>query len=169
MANFCSGVKVRLFGGAAGSMSSSVTSSFWARSIKGVELVKVMVSVLPVSPWREERLRQVSHVSLTDRAQGVASALPLNLRSPRRAHRGLYGAELDLVVRRPAFLGPNKPRVSWMLRNLGNWGMAAEDGPWLVARSTCRCSSRVTICTMNGTWATSESSSPTITDWSPTS
>src|SRR5664280_1517203 len=67
MANFCSGVKVRLFGGAAGSMSSSVTSSFWARSIKGVELVKVMVSVLPVSPWREERLRQVSHVSLTDR------------------------------------------------------------------------------------------------------
>jgi hypothetical protein len=32
-----------------------------------VELVKVMVSVLPVSPWREERLRQVSHVSLTDR------------------------------------------------------------------------------------------------------
>jgi hypothetical protein len=26
-----------------------------------------MVSVLPVSPWREERLRQVSHVSLTDR------------------------------------------------------------------------------------------------------
>src|SRR5664280_1056240 len=70
MANFCSGVKVRLFGGAAGSMSSSVTSSFWARSIKGVELVKVMVSVLPVSPWREERLRQVSHVSLTDR--GIA-------------------------------------------------------------------------------------------------
>src|SRR5664279_4265689 len=68
MANFCSGVKVRLFGGAAGSMSSSVTFSFWARSIKGVELVKVMVSVLPVSPWREERLRQVSHVSLTDRA-----------------------------------------------------------------------------------------------------
>lgn len=50
-------------------MSSSVTSSFWARSIKGVELVKVMVSVLPVSPWREERLRQVSHVSLTDRGQ----------------------------------------------------------------------------------------------------
>src|ERR1035437_3907261 len=34
--------------------------------------------------------------------------------------------------------------------NLGNWGMAAEDGPWLVARSTCQCSSRVTICTMNG-------------------
>jgi len=32
-----------------------------------VELVKVMASVLPVSPWREERLRQVSHVSLTDR------------------------------------------------------------------------------------------------------
>src|ERR1035437_307930 len=29
-----------------------------------------------------------------------------------------------------------------MLRNLGNWGMAAEDGPWLVARSTCQCSSR---------------------------
>src|SRR5664279_852771 len=28
-----------------------------------------------------------------------------------------------------------------MLRNLGNWGMAAEDGPWLVARSTCQCSS----------------------------
>src|ERR1035441_8475476 len=71
MANFCSGVKVRLFGGAAGSMSSSVTSSFWARSIKGVELVKVMVSVLPVSPWREERLRQVSHVSLTDRGRSV--------------------------------------------------------------------------------------------------
>src|SRR5664280_1004730 len=71
MANFCSGVKVRLFGGAAGSMSSSVTSSFWARSIKGVELVKVMVSVLPVSPWREERLRQVSHVSLTDRVDTV--------------------------------------------------------------------------------------------------
>jgi hypothetical protein len=37
-----------------------------------------------------------------------------------------------------------------MLSNLGNWGMAAEDGPWLVARSTCQCSSRVTICTMNG-------------------
>src|SRR5664280_1403881 len=73
MANFCSGVKVRLFGGAAGSMSSSVTSSFWARSIKGVELVKVMVSVLPVSPWREERLRQVSHVSLTDRASTTSS------------------------------------------------------------------------------------------------
>src|SRR5664280_2462447 len=73
MANFCSGVKVRLFGGAAGSMSSSVTSSFWARSIKGVELVKVMVSVLPVSPWREERLRQVSHVSLTDRALRIPS------------------------------------------------------------------------------------------------
>src|SRR5664280_2129700 len=72
MANFCSGVKVRLFGGAAGSMSSSVTSSFWARSIKGVELVKVMVSVLPVSPWREERLRQVSHVSLTDREDGMS-------------------------------------------------------------------------------------------------
>src|SRR5664280_2270691 len=71
MANFCSGVKVRLFGGAAGSMSSSVTSSFWARSIKGVELVKVMVSVLPVSPWREERLRQVSHVSLTDRVSSL--------------------------------------------------------------------------------------------------
>src|SRR5665213_4492502 len=43
MASFCAGVKVRRFGGAAGSMSSSVTSSFWARSIKGVELVKVMV------------------------------------------------------------------------------------------------------------------------------
>src|SRR5664280_1702809 len=75
MANFCSGVKVRLFGGAAGSMSSSVTSSFWARSIKGVELVKVMVSVLPVSPWREERLRQVSHVSLTDRARSLVESL----------------------------------------------------------------------------------------------
>src|SRR5664280_298435 len=75
MANFCSGVKVRLFGGAAGSMSSSVTSSFWARSIKGVELVKVMVSVLPVSPWREERLRQVSHVSLTDRDQAFGDLL----------------------------------------------------------------------------------------------
>src|SRR5664279_5730410 len=74
MANFCSGVKVRLFGGAAGSMSSSVTSSFWARSIKGVELVKVMVSVLPVSPWREERLRQVSHVSLTDRERADGDA-----------------------------------------------------------------------------------------------
>jgi len=34
-----------------------------------VELVKVMASVLPVSPWREERLRQVSHVSLTDRVE----------------------------------------------------------------------------------------------------
>src|SRR5664280_1157157 len=81
MANFCSGVKVRLFGGAAGSMSSSVTSSFWARSIKGVELVKVMVSVLPVSPWREERLRQVSHVSLTDRgltAGHLAGAVALH-------------------------------------------------------------------------------------------
>src|SRR5664280_1978434 len=74
MANFCSGVKVRLFGGAAGSMSSSVTSSFYKRQIKGVELVKVMVSVLPVSPWREERLRQVSHVSLTDR--GPTAAVP---------------------------------------------------------------------------------------------
>src|SRR5664280_982613 len=80
MANFCSGVKVRLFGGAAGSMSSSVTSSFWARSIKGVELVKVMVSVLPVSPWREERLRQVSHVSLTDRAAAIRQAVLLRFR-----------------------------------------------------------------------------------------
>ena len=56
-----------------------------------------------------------------------------------------------------------------ILSNLGNWGMAAEDHPRLVARSTCQCSSRVTICTMNGTCATSESSSPTITEWSPTS
>src|SRR5664280_2164105 len=82
MANFCSGVKVRLFGGAAGSMSSSVTSSFWARSIKGVELVKVMVSVLPVSPWREERLRQVSHVSLTDRGATWPSGRPRGSRTP---------------------------------------------------------------------------------------
>jgi hypothetical protein len=58
-------------------MSSSVTSSFWARSIKGVELVKVMAAVLPVSPWREERLEQVSHVSLTDR--GLFGGLLLTL------------------------------------------------------------------------------------------
>jgi hypothetical protein len=38
-------------------------------------LVKVMVSVLPVSPWREERLRQVSHVSLTDRGRDSNSAV----------------------------------------------------------------------------------------------
>src|SRR5665213_2075986 len=89
MVNFCSGVKVRLFGGAAGSMSSSVTSLFWARSIKDAELVKVMVSVLPVSPWREERLRQVSHVSLTDRAS-----------SPMlRGHRGC-GERLAYAARR---------------------------------------------------------------------
>lgn len=50
-------------------MSSSVTSSFWARSIMGVQLIKVTVSVLSALPWREERLRQVSHVSLTDRGQ----------------------------------------------------------------------------------------------------
>src|SRR5664279_3595850 len=93
MANFCSGVKVRLFGGAAGSMSSSVTSSFWARSIKGVELVKVMVSVLPVSPWREERLRQVSHVSLTDRGPRQlrgASTLASDVR-PTPTDRGREG------------------------------------------------------------------------------
>src|SRR5664280_1069795 len=83
MANFCSGVKVRLFGGAAGSMSSSVTSSFWARSIKGVELVKVMVSVLPVSPWREERLRQVSHVSLTDRGPAQVALAWLLHKAPK--------------------------------------------------------------------------------------
>src|SRR5664280_1003223 len=97
MANFCSGVKVRLFGGAAGSMSSSVTSSFWARSIKGVELVKVMVSVLPVSPWREERLRQVSHVSLTDRVWTAASRsthpIPQNSGHIRQCRAGEMSTE----------------------------------------------------------------------------
>src|SRR5664279_3650865 len=102
MANFCSGVKVRLFGGAAGSMSSSVTSSFWARSIKGVELVKVMVSVLPVSPWREERLRQVSHVSLTDRDGDAIGGEELPGPSPEGDRRGGLFVSMDLGVGEPA-------------------------------------------------------------------
>src|ERR1019366_10379857 len=45
---------------------SSFTSPSWARVVAEVELVKVM-SVFPVSPWRNERFLRVSHVRLTDR------------------------------------------------------------------------------------------------------
>jgi hypothetical protein len=70
MASFCSGVHVRLVGAAAGSVSS-VTSLFWARVVKDVELVKVMGLEFPVS-LGGKRLRQVSLVSLTDRPLGLA-------------------------------------------------------------------------------------------------
>src|ERR1039458_7478235 len=66
MASFWSGGNVRLVGGAAGSMSS-VTFPFWARAVTDAALVKVMDLRLPVSPWSDEWLRQVSHFSLTDR------------------------------------------------------------------------------------------------------
>ena len=52
MLSFCSGVNVRLVGAAAGSVSS-VTSPFWARAVKDVELVKEMGLGLPVSPGRD--------------------------------------------------------------------------------------------------------------------
>lgn len=52
-------------------MSSSVSYSFWARSIKGMELFEVMVSVLPGSPCRKDQSWQVAHVNLTDRAPGL--------------------------------------------------------------------------------------------------
>jgi hypothetical protein len=60
------GVNLRLVGAAAGSVSS-VTSPFWTGDVTDVELVKVMswsFLARPEGSW----LRQVSHVSLTDRA-----------------------------------------------------------------------------------------------------
>src|ERR1039458_10089182 len=68
MASFWSAVNVRRVGRAAGSVSS-FTSPSWARVVTEVELVKVM-SVFPVSPWRDERFLRLSHVRLTDRDPG---------------------------------------------------------------------------------------------------
>ena len=59
-----SAVNERRRGRAAGSGSS--TSSSWARAIKDAVVMVIGLRV-PVSPCREGRVQQVSHVSLTDR------------------------------------------------------------------------------------------------------
>ncbi len=53
MLSFWSGVNIRLVGAAAGSISSSVTSPFWARGVKDVELVKVMGLAFLSRPGRD--------------------------------------------------------------------------------------------------------------------
>jgi hypothetical protein len=63
--------------------ASSVTSPFWARAIKDVELVRVIGLGLPVSPGSDEWLLQMSHVSLTERAETPARAKSQRLSSPR--------------------------------------------------------------------------------------
>jgi hypothetical protein len=50
MLSLCSGVRVRLVGAAAG----SVSSPFWARTVRDVELVKVMGLECPVSPGSDD-------------------------------------------------------------------------------------------------------------------
>jgi hypothetical protein len=66
----------------------------------GVESVKVMAAVLPVSPWREERLRQVSHVSLTDRAVPPVTTVAWDVRGEPGWLPGLevFGVAVELVA-----------------------------------------------------------------------
>ena len=70
-----SALNVRLFGRAAGSMSSSVTPPVWARPFNDA-VVMVMIQVFLSRPvGSNNRVPQVSHLTLTDRETGVVGAL----------------------------------------------------------------------------------------------